>query len=120
MKGLRVDFRFRTPSSVAKVCVGRVRMHSIPSEITTAMNTVHPMRVVRGPNRSKRRANMGDRAAEAMFAEPKLQSSESCSHKTLQTYKMPFARPRRWKNHSSTKLIQGAKRRPLEKPYIKP
>jgi hypothetical protein len=39
---------------------------------------------------------------------------------SFKTYKMPFARPRRCKNHSSTKLIQGAKRRPLEKPYIKP
>ena len=44
----------------------------MPSEIVTAMNIVHPMSVVRGPYWSKSRANIGESAAEAIFAEPKL------------------------------------------------
>jgi hypothetical protein len=80
LKGLSVDLRFGAPVAVRELCVGRVRMHSIPTEITTAMNTDHPMSVVRGPKRSRRRANMGERAAEAMFAEPKLCVSERCVH----------------------------------------
>ena len=36
------------------------------------MDTAHPISVVRGPNRRKRRANIGERPAEAIFAEPKL------------------------------------------------
>jgi hypothetical protein len=51
-------------------------MHGMLTEITMAMKIVHPMSVVRGPKRFRRCAKMGDKAAEAIFAEPKLYESD--------------------------------------------
>lgn len=84
-----------------EVCERRGRIQSMPREIVTAMKTVQPMSVVRGPYWESRRAKMGERAAEAMFAEPKLVdrivSSKLLSLKVCRvgTYKIPLASPRR-------------------------
>lgn len=64
---------------------------------------------------------MGESAAAAILGAPKLcQSVMSAKSQLTLTYKMPLARPRRLRNHSSTKLTQGAKRSPLEIPYMRP
>lgn len=49
----------------------------MPPLIMTAVKTAHPISVVRGPKRCRSRANIGDSAAEAMFAEPKLKMSDT-------------------------------------------
>ena len=71
-KGFAEDLAASFCSSVRLVPAGRERTHRIPSEMTTAMMMDHPMRVVRGPKRRRRTAKIGERAADAMFADPKL------------------------------------------------
>lgn len=44
----------------------------MPTEMVNVLKTVQPMSVVRGPKRRRRAAKIGESAAEAMFAEPKL------------------------------------------------
>lgn len=61
---------------VSLVCIERLRTHGMPMDMTMVMRTVQPMSVVRGPKRCRRWAKMGERAAEAIFAEPKLRGLE--------------------------------------------
>lgn len=74
-KGFREDLAVSFCASVRFLSMGLARTHTIPREITTAMMMDQPMRVVRGPKRRRRMAKMGERAAEAMFADPKLKVS---------------------------------------------
>lgn len=100
----------------------RGRAKKMPSGRTTPVKTAQPISVGRGPKRLSRMEKMGDSAEAAMLLEPKLQTVSFSSWQRLRkvTYKRPFARPRRSRNHSSTKLTQGANRRPLDTPYRNP
>lgn len=71
LKGLIEDLETFS-ASVPTLYVGRVRTQSIPRGITMAIKIAQPMSVVRGPNRRRRTANIGESPADAMLAEPKL------------------------------------------------